>query len=74
MAGDGQEAIFEGSCIEHQGVVLLPGTRDELIHDAATRPNESVLRALAGKRNGGQRQRGAGELEQSESGGDFDRG
>ena len=27
MAGYGQEAIFERSCIEHQGVVLLPGAR-----------------------------------------------
>src|ERR1700728_514550 len=74
MAGYGQEAIFERSCIEHQGVVLLPGASNELVHDAAACPNESVLRALAGKRNGGQWERSTRELEQSERGSDLDRG
>ncbi len=73
MSGNGQQAIFERSAIQHQGMVLLPGAGNELVHDAAARAYEGIFRALAGKCDGGQRQRSAGQLQQGECGGDFDR-
>ena len=73
IRGDGQMAIFEGAAVEHQGVVLLTGAGDELVHDAAAGAYEDVFRALAGERDGGQREGGAGQFQQGHGRGHFNR-
>ncbi len=51
-AGMGKQAIFERSAIQQQGMVLLPGAGNELVHDAAARADKGILRALAGEGDG----------------------
>ena len=54
-------------------MVLLAGASDELVHDAAVRAHKRIFRALAGQGDGCQRHRSAGQRQQGQRRGHFDR-
>jgi hypothetical protein len=66
MGGDRQQAIFERPAIQKQRMILSTCAGNELVHDAAARADKLILRALAGERDGFERQGNAGKLQQGQ--------